>query len=101
MDLTILHPPTDAVHVDPVRFHRLPPSAQVVFEAVRDAGPLSATGLRDHTGLPARTVRYAVRRLKDEGLLDERCSLRDCRTCYFFVNQRCIGAAALQAAGEE
>ena len=93
-----LHFPADQVKVDPVRFGKLPASAQRVFVAVRDGGPLSHAELREATGLPARTIRFAVRRLKDEGFLDTRCSLRDCRTCYFFVNKRCVGVAALEEA---
>ncbi|HLF16191.1 MAG TPA: winged helix-turn-helix transcriptional regulator, partial [Candidatus Thermoplasmatota archaeon] len=86
-----LHFPASAVHVDPERFGRLPESAQRVFEAVKGKGPLTHAELREATGMPARTIRFAVKRLKEDGLLDTRCSLRDCRTCYFFVNKRCVG----------
>lgn len=86
-----LHFPAEAVHVEPRVWLTLPPSARRVFEAVRDDGPLTTTALQQKTGMPGRTVRFAVRALKDAHLLDERCSLRDCRTCYFFVNQACLG----------
>ena len=90
-----LHFPAEAVHVDPFEFQILPASAQKVFEACRDQGPLTSAELHEATGMPARTVRYAIKRLKDEGLLDTRCSLRDCRTCYFFVHRRCVGVDAM------
>ncbi|MFO1535715.1 MAG: hypothetical protein ABR586_08630 [Thermoplasmatota archaeon] len=93
-----LHFPADAVQVDPVRFGKLPESARAVFEAVKQLGPLTHADLRARTGMPARTIRFAVARLKEGGFLDVRCSLRDCRTCYFFVNRRCVGVAALEEA---
>jgi DNA-binding transcriptional ArsR family regulator len=93
-----LHFPAAAVQVDPVRFGKLPESARAVFAAVKELGPLTHAGLRERTGMPARTIRFAVARLKEAGFLDVRCSLRDCRTCYFFVNRRCVGVAALEEA---
>lgn len=92
--------PAEAVQIDPHQFARLPESAQRVFEAVRDHGPLTHVGLREHTGIPARTVRFAVKRLKDAGFVDTRCSLQDCRTCYFFVARECVRQEYLEAARE-
>jgi len=83
---------------DPLRFVALPPSARSVFTAVRDAGPLTHPQLRERTGLPPRTIRFAVRRLQDEGFLEARCSLQDCRTCTFFVTHRCHGLGGLPMA---
>ncbi len=93
-----LHFPAEAVHVDPVRFGALPESAKRVFEAVKVQGPLTHADLRVATEMPARTIRFAVKRLKEEGFVDTRCSLRDCRTCYFFVSKLCVGVEALEAA---
>lgn len=93
-----LHFPPEAVQVDRERFERLPESARRVFSAVREAGPLTHAGLRRRTGLPPRTVRFAVRRLKDEGLVDTRSSLRDCRNTYFFVSKDCVDVAAIEEA---
>lgn len=93
-----LHFPAESVRVDPVRFGHLPDSARRVFEAVKSQGPITHADLRSRTGMPARTIRFAVKRLKDEGFIDTRCSLKDCRTCYFFVNKRCIGVEALERA---
>ena len=100
-EYAFLHFPADAVHAEPIRLLRLPESARTVFAAVREGGPLTHAELQQETGLPPRTVRFAVKRLKDDGLLDTRCSLRDCRTCYFFVNKRCVGVAALEAARQK
>ncbi|HUR62072.1 MAG TPA: hypothetical protein VM286_06880 [Candidatus Thermoplasmatota archaeon] len=93
-----LHFPAAAVQVDPVRMGRLPDSCRSVFEAVKRLGPLTHADLRQQTGMPARTIRFAVARLKEAGFLDVRCSLKDCRTCYFFVNRKCVGLEALEDA---
>jgi DNA-binding transcriptional ArsR family regulator len=93
-----LHFPPDAVRVEDARLDRLPESARRVFGAVRHDGPLTHAGLRDRTGLPPRTIRFAVRRLRDEGLVDARSSLRDCRTCYFFVSKDLVEDHALEDA---
>lgn len=98
MEYEFLHFPAEAVQVDRFRFGRLPESARRVFEAIMEAGPLTHAELRDRTDMPPRTVRYALKRLKDEGFVDARCSLRDCRTCYFFVHQKCVGMEALDEA---
>lgn len=95
-----LHFPPEAVRVDPERFRRLPESAQRVFHAVKDEGPLTHAGLRDRTGLPPRTIRFAVKRLREEGFVDARSSLKDCRTCYFFVSRDCVEDGALEQARE-
>lgn len=96
-----LHFPADQVHVDPRLFGRLPESARRIFDVIREAGPVTHAELRDRTEMPARTIRYAVKRLRDEGIIDTRCSLRDCRTCYFFVHKRCVGVEALEAARQK
>ncbi len=90
-----LHFPPEDVLVDPVRYGKLPESARRVFSEVRQCGPLTHSDLRRRTGMPARTIRFAVKRLKDENFIDARSSLRDCRTCYFFVDKRCVHDGAL------
>ena len=51
--------------------------------------------------MPDRTIRFAVQRLKDAGLIDARCSLKDCRTRYFFVSRPFIATEALERARHE
>jgi predicted transcriptional regulator len=98
MEYEYLHFPAEAVTVDRVRFGRLPESARRVFEVIKDQGPVTHKELRALTSIPPRTIRYAVKRLRDEGFVDTRCSLQDCRTCYFFVHKRCVGIDALEEA---
>lgn len=69
----------------------LPASARQVFDALARDGPLTHRDLVRATGMPGRTVRYAVGRLKEAGVIGARCNLMDCRQCYFFVSQQCPG----------
>lgn len=65
----------------------LPPSAEDVFELLALEGPLTHRELVEYTDMPARTVRYAVRRLKEADCLGERVNLKDCRQRFFFVKR--------------
>lgn len=69
----------------------LPPSARQVYDTLASRGPLTHRDLVRATGMPGRTVRYAVGRLKEAGVIGARCNLMDCRQCYFFVAQLCPG----------
>ena len=71
----------------------LPQSARQVFDTLATHGPLTHKDLTRVTGMPARTVRYAVGRLRSAGVLGERCNLMDCRQCYFFLTNACEGKA--------
>ena len=97
-EYAFLHFPADAINIDPERYHSLPDSARRVFTAIREKGPISHSGLREATALPPRTIRFAVKRLRTEGLVDSRLSLKDSRTCFFFVKKDWIGADAIDAA---
>ena len=83
----------DAPEVRPeVRFPEgLPPSARQVFDTLTSQGPLTHKDLVAVTGMPGRTVRYAVGRLREAGVIGARCNLMDCRQCYFYVSQQCEG----------
>lgn len=65
----------------------LPPSSQEVFQLLALEGPMTHRELVEHTEMPARTVRYAVRRLKEADCLGERVNLKDCRQRFFFVKR--------------
>lgn len=75
----------------PPALDALPPSARQVFATLSTQGPLTHRDLVAATGMPARTVRYAVGRLREAGVIDARCNLMDCRQCYFFVTGACPG----------
>lgn len=72
----------------------LPASAHVVYGALASRGALTAKDLLAATGMPARTVRYAISRLRDARLVDHRFNLADARQSYYFVAE-CPGACAL------
>ncbi|MFC7226669.1 helix-turn-helix domain-containing protein [Salinirubellus salinus] len=57
----------------------LPPSAKLVAKALEHEGQLTQTGLADETLLPARTVRYALSRLEDAGVVHSRVAFTDAR----------------------
>lgn len=97
-DLPTLRVPAEAIGIDEASQSRLPESARRVLDAVIRFAPVTHADLRDLTGIPARTIRYAVRRLRDEGIIDSRCSLQDCRTCYFFIHRdQILGDVSRQA----
>ncbi len=67
-------------HVDrwePVR--ELPPSAKLVAKVLDNHDRLTQSELADETLLSTRTVRGAVSRLEDAGVVDSRVSFRDAR----------------------
>lgn len=57
----------------------LPASAKLVARVLEHEGQLSGTELAAETRLPPRTVRYAVGRLEEAGVVSEGFSLRDAR----------------------
>lgn len=75
------------------RLQTLPRSARAVYALLETRGPLTHRDLVHVAGMPARTVRYALQRLRHEGVVGERCSLLDCRQCWFFAVGACDGTA--------
>lgn len=57
----------------------LPASAKLVARVLEHEGALTGTELAAETRLPARTVRYAVRRLEEDGVVAAGFSPRDAR----------------------
>ncbi|RKD88055.1 helix-turn-helix transcriptional regulator [Halopiger aswanensis] len=56
-----------------------PPSAKLVFKALEYDGSLTQAEIAEETLLPRRTVRDALSRLNDAGLVEGRVSFRDAR----------------------
>jgi DNA-binding MarR family transcriptional regulator len=61
------------------RLADLPPSAKLVAKVLEYDGPLTQRELSDETLLPTRTVRYALNRLDDAGVVESRVSFTDAR----------------------
>ncbi|HMB49725.1 MarR family transcriptional regulator [Natronoarchaeum rubrum] len=57
----------------------LPPSAKLVAKVLEYNDTLTQSQLAEETLLPARTVRYALNRLEEEGVVDSRFSFSDAR----------------------
>ena len=58
---------------------QLPPSPKLVHKALEYEEPLTQSELADETLLPERTVRYAVGRLQDHGLVECEPVINDAR----------------------
>ncbi len=89
MDATPGLDDTPAPALDALDQH--PPSARQVYSTLSQQGPLTHKDLLRATGMPGRTVRYAVNRLKEAGIIGARCNLQDCRQCFFYVQNVCPG----------
>ena len=63
----------------------LPPSALAVLDVLQARGPLTHKQLVEATPIPARTVRFALSRLKEAGKVEERHSFRDSRQSYYRI----------------
>lgn len=57
----------------------LPASAKLVATVLAHEGALTGTGIAEETRLPARTVRYALRRLEAADAVESGHALRDAR----------------------
>ena len=57
----------------------LPPSAKLVFKVLEYNGPLTQKGIVEESMLSARTVRYALERLENIGIVDEDVYFADAR----------------------
>ena len=67
------------------RLSDLPPSAKLVAKVLETDAPLSQGDLAEESLLPDRTVRYALNRLEERGLVGSRHSFRDARKQVYFL----------------
>lgn len=68
------------------RLRELPPSAKLVAKVLESDAPLSQGQLAEESLLPDRTVRYALNRLEDAGLVGSRYSFQDARKQVYYLN---------------
>ena len=68
------------------RLRELPPSAKLVAKVLETEDPPSQGQLAEESLLPDRTVRYALNRLDEAGLVDSRYSFRDARKQVYFLD---------------
>jgi len=57
----------------------LPPSAKLVYKVLEYNGPLTQKGIVQESMLSARTVRYALERLDEIGVIEEDVYFADAR----------------------
>ena len=70
-------PGESAQHREALR--ELPPSAKLVAKVLEYNETLTQSQLAEETLLPSRTVRYALNRLEEEGIVESRFSFSDAR----------------------
>lgn len=63
----------------------IPPSARLVLHVLRELKIVDMKKLAKETGLPRRTLMYAIHRLKENGLIDIQVCLNDSRKRYYCV----------------
>ncbi|MFB6090725.1 MAG: winged helix-turn-helix domain-containing protein [Halobellus sp.] len=68
------------------RLRELPPSAKLVAKVLEGDAPLSQGQLADESLLPDRTVRYALNRLEETGIVGSRYSFKDARKQVYYLN---------------
>lgn len=64
---------------------QLSPSVKLVFKLLEFKGLMTQKELVAESYLPPRTVRYALSKLKKEGILEERLYYKDARQCLYGV----------------
>lgn len=67
------------------KIERLSPSVKLVFKVLEYKGLMTQKELVAESYLPPRTVRYALNRLKKEGILEERLYYKDARQSLYGV----------------
>ncbi|MFB6196065.1 MAG: MarR family transcriptional regulator [Haloplanus sp.] len=68
----------------------LPPSAKLVFKVLEYNGSLTQKGIVEESMLSARTVRYALERLEDLGVVDEDVYFADARQNLYQLNEAAV-----------
>lgn len=65
----------------------LPPSAKLVFKVLEYDGPLTQKQIVEESMLSARTVRYALERLEEIGIVDEDIYFADARQSLYQITE--------------
>ncbi|WOF16242.1 winged helix-turn-helix transcriptional regulator [Methanoplanus sp. FWC-SCC4] len=65
--------------VNSVNKIRLPPSARAVLELLEDGKPRTFKDMTNEAEIAPRTIRYALKRLKENGMIIEKFNFRDAR----------------------
>ncbi len=71
----------------------LPPSSRKLYQLFEDGRGMTYKDLVSKSGLPPRTVRYALKKLKDNGLLAEKFNFQDARQIIYLKRAQVAVAA--------
>ena len=66
----------------------LPPSAKLVYKVLEYDGPLTQKGIVEESMLSARTVRYALERLDEVGVIEEDVYFADARQNLYELSEQ-------------
>lgn len=69
------------------KFLRLPCSAKLVYKILEIKKSATFQEIKNETGLPDRTIREAIRKLKEEGLIQTRICLDDTRSRVYIITE--------------
>lgn len=79
---------------DTERLVELPPSAKLVYFVLRKNGAMTQGDIKEESMLPPRTVRYAIKQLKQTDALTERIHLKDARQTVYEISASNAGSGA-------
>ncbi len=68
----------------------LPPSAKLVYKVLEYNGPLTQKGIVQESMLSARTVRYALERLDEIGVIEEDVYFADARQNLYEITEEFV-----------
>lgn len=69
--------------ISPSEFNEFPPSIRLVLQSLHCTGGLTTSQLAEETGLAERTIRYALTRLDDRGVIESSYLLSEPQTCKY------------------
>jgi predicted transcriptional regulator len=77
----------------------LPPSAKLVYKVLEYNGPLTQKGIVQESMLSARTVRYALERLDEIGVITEDVYFADARQNLYEIDDDDAASAETAVSG--
>ena len=69
-----------------IHLPKLPKSSKTLINALAESSPLTQKQLILKVGMPAKTVRYALKRLSEESVITQIPNLEDMRSIYYTLN---------------
>ena len=72
----------------------LPPSSQALLRLFKEGSEMTYKQLVSQSGLPPRTVRYALKKLKDNGMIREKFNFQDARQIIYLKRSEAAATAS-------